>query len=486
MTRRPSIEHALTAGLLVGLFFLSAVAGTVTYGFARRALVKEFDYALAAKARALATLVQQESTGHIEFDFAGEFMPEFEHHKTPEYFQIRLDSGTTLEKSVSLGKRDLPRLGAGIDRPVFHNWTLPDGRTGRVVEIRFIPQIDRDHGGEQGEGQTDALSTTGDAAVVTVARSRASLDKALAALIAALVAGSLLVAAGGAGLVVLTVRWGLRPLRTLADQTAAIGPDTLNNRIEFKSTPRELEPICGRLNDLLARLESAFERERRFTTDVSHELRTPLAEIRTALEVALRWPGDPQLMTESCGEALEASRQAQELVATLLALARNADDNSGIVPEPVNISELAEQACRQLAPKALERNLELRTAIAPSAIVKGSHPLLASCLSNILENAVEYAPAGATVEVNLRRTQEQILITVRNPAPELSTSDVEHMTEPFWRKDAARSDRSHCGLGLAISRSFCKAMKIDLRTELTDSGIIVVRMEAPAANTPEG
>ena len=172
----------------------------------------------------------------------------------------------------------------------------------------------------------------------------------LSALAAVLLAGGLLIPLGGTLLVLGAVNSSLRPLGSLADEVRTLGPDSLERRFNAESAPIELVPIHLRLNELLARLQAAFERERRFTSDVSHELRTPLAEARTAVEMAARWPGDQTLHEAACQDALGAIDQMQGLVSTLLFLARAETGTVSLQTQPLDLGELTVELIERLAP----------------------------------------------------------------------------------------------------------------------------------------
>src|SRR5262249_3538686 len=114
------------------------------------------------------------------------------------------------------------------------------------------------------------------------------------------------------------VRRGLAPLDRLAERAATIGPESLTERFPAGDEPSELGPIRDRLNDLRARLEAAFERERRFPADAAHELRTPIAELRAAAELAARHPDDPEAVAHALTTAGTSSARMERLVSSLL------------------------------------------------------------------------------------------------------------------------------------------------------------------------
>ena len=121
-------------------------------------------------------------------------------------------------------------------------------------------------------------------------------------------------------LVQLALKNGLKPLNILGNNLASVNPSSLSHRFSKKDLPKELSPIADHLNQLMARLESGFIRERQFSSDLAHELRTPIAELKMMSEVALRWPekNDENYVEET----LDIARQLHETMETLLNLNR--------------------------------------------------------------------------------------------------------------------------------------------------------------------
>ena len=146
-------------------------------------LQNEFDRTLESKARALMTLTEQDKSG-VELNFADEYMSEFERKEEPDYFQLLLDDRTVLERSRSLGTLDLPHIEPLFPQPRFADLKLPDGRSGRLIQVDFVPQVDDDRGVDVDVPLDPTKSVAGwRVASITVARSRESLDTRLTALV---------------------------------------------------------------------------------------------------------------------------------------------------------------------------------------------------------------------------------------------------------------------------------------------------------------
>jgi len=302
---------------------------------------------------------------------------------------------------------------------------------------------------------------------VVVARNREDLDRLLNRLIAGLTGLGVLIALGLALFVRTAVGLGLQPLRRVAEQAVAIQADRLAERFDAANAPEELRPILERLNDLMARLETAFERERRFSADLAHELRTPVAELRTAAEVALRWPDSSH--EENYREVLEISSQMQTILESLLTLAR-----SGSTPPPGNteslsVSQAVADCWRPFAARAEEKRLTVENAVEADQTVNIHPGLFRLVLSNLISNATEYTPPGGRIRIACSSGPAGgFELQAANSVTDLSPQDIPHLFERFWRHDAARTGGKHHGLGLCVAKSCAEALSCDLTAELDE------------------
>ncbi|MEX2043751.1 MAG: HAMP domain-containing sensor histidine kinase, partial [Opitutus sp.] len=227
--------------------------------------------------------------------------------------------------------------------------------------------------------------------------------------------------------------------------------------------PAELKPMARRIDDLIGRLEQSFERERRFSADLAHELRTPIAELRTLAECALRWPGQRDPMTDR--DVLASAAHMETLVTNILALARGEQLNIAARLEPVQVEPLLAAAWHTFAPKAAARGLTVHTAFSP--VTASADPaLLRSALNNLLDNAVDHASAGGSVEISLAGEDGRAVLRIANSTTELEDADLPRLFERFWRKEISRSGGEHLGLGLCLAHTFALAMGWTLTARL--------------------
>lgn len=469
-----SIRRHLVAGLIGGATVALGLTGVGLYLAARTFLVREFDAALRSKALALVTLTEKQHNG-VELNFADEFMPEFERRDRPDYFQMWLADGSTLERSRSLRNGDLPRQSGTVTTPAFWDLTLPDGRAGRAVGIEFEPHWDdRDPA-----RPSEPAAASGATVTLVATRERTGLNQTLAMLRAALaLGGGLLLAALGI-LVTVVVRRATAPLAVVGERAVSIDAASLQTRFPVDTLPVELRPICDRLNDLLERLEHAFERERRISSDISHELRTPLAELRARAEVALKWHDDSAGAAATLGQVLAITRRMETLVTGLLAVARSEAGRMTIQRAPVDVGALVREAWSSVTADAGRRGVRLRVELPGDWRVSSDAALLRLVIVNLISNAVEYSPEGGQVCVHATTSAEQFALSVDNTTTDLAADDLPRVFERFWRKDGARSGDRHVGLGLTLAQQVATVLGLKISAEMLASSTVRFSLRGP-------
>jgi two-component system sensor histidine kinase QseC len=447
---------------------------------ARKSLTRQYDATLYSQAKALASLIHVKPDGQFEFDFDDRMMPEFKRQKFPQYFQIWMTDGSIIERSRSLGTRMLSRFEGKVGRPDFRDIHTTSGRTGRAVSYRFFPQLDQEDDGERGsELESSSARPKTPPVTIVVAQSRKPLQRVLDKLLLIILLGALLLPAAGALLVAWSVRRGLAPLDDLARQVQSVTPAKLDHRIAVKNAPIELRPVEAKLNDLLSRLEAAFNREKRFTSDVSHELRTPLAEAMTAVELMQRWPDDHEIRTASAANALEALNQMQQLIERLLLLIRGDAGKLALNFASVDLTEMTRNLAADFTEAANARDLSVAVDLDENLSVKSDPILLRAVLRNLFDNAVSHGTEGTAVHIHGKISATEVEWTIRNSAPALNLEDLPEMFQPFWRKDDSRTGDAHSGVGLALVTAFCSALAIQLHAELRPDSTLEIRLVFP-------
>jgi len=460
-----SLRRQLTRELLVAVVLLLCGGLAAVYIAARDAVTDQFDRALQAKARAISTLTSVEN-GRPRVTFTDRFMPGFEDYSPWDFFQLWDAEGDEIARSESLFPgMELPRQVGTLEHPSKWNFTLPDGRPARAAGFAFRPR-----------GWRSLSREAGSEFQLVVASDRESLDRTLWQLLGLCGGIAALLVAATLWVIPRVLRRGLVPVNTLVQQATQIDAESLSTRFNVDRFPVELRPIAERLNELLGRLERSFERERQFSADLAHELRTPLAELRTQSECAIKWPEsrDPELDRET----LAIARQMERVVTHLLALTRGDQGQLVARIEPISLHDVATDVWSSFAARAAARRLVVAWEVAPCR-GEADPGLLRSILANLLENAVDHATAGGSIQISTEAHAGGIALTIANTTMDLTAADVPKLFDRFWRKESARSGGQHLGLGLALSHSYARAMRWQLTARLDADRQLALILSGP-------
>ncbi|MFK4247818.1 sensor histidine kinase [Streptomyces angustmyceticus] len=270
----------------------------------------------------------------------------------------------------------------------------------------------------------------------------------------------------------------LSPLGRITRTAQRVAGSDLHRRIELGGPDDELKELADTFDEMLDRLDRAFESQRRFVSNASHELRTPLAINRTLLEVQLADPGASAELVQLGRTLLATNERSEQLVEGLLLLARS--ENKVVDRRPVDLAEVASQAVDQTRAEALAAGVELRGVREP-VVVQGSGVLLERIALNLVQNAVRYNVAdGGWVEVSTRARPGCAVLVVSNTGPVVPAYEVENLFEPFRRLRTERtgSDKG-VGLGLSIVRSVVRAHDGTITAVPREGGGLDMRVVLP-------
>lgn len=238
----------------------------------------------------------------------------------------------------------------------------------------------------------------------------------------------------------------LRPVHAMTAKARKLSERTLHERIAASGPDDELKELGDTLDALLARLEKAFDSQRRFIANASHELRTPLATQRTAIQVGL----DAELSADDLQATkrvlLDTNRRSERLIEGLLMLARS---ERGVEEhDDVDLGELTrEESVRH----------QVRAEAEYGVVVRGNRLLLTQLVGNLVANAVAYNVPGGSVSVRVAAdTAGWATLTVENTGPEVALEDIPALFEPFRRGEGRDRMGLGAGLGLSIVRSIAE------------------------------
>lgn len=444
MTLRTRLLAAAAAGVAIAL----AIAGAVVYAWTRSSLYTQFDAALAARAQTLAALVELDGD-RIE--------PEMDPAGLPgEVFEL-WGRGAVVLRSTGLGTGDLRAQDRVLDV------RLPDGRSARQVTIRFPARLEPDEAPRPQPEITLAL-----------ARATSEIDDTLGRVATVLVGAGVLGTLLALALLAFAVRVGLAPLRALAQ---AIAEAQLSTPITLARVPGELRPVVARLDELLARLGLAFERERALTAELAHELRTPLAGIRATIEVALDRERSAERYRGALRDVLAIAMDTERVVEAMLVLARLDAGAARARAVPLDIDELVRGLAAPAAARAQARGVTLATHLVPVTRTSDAE-MLRMVIGNLLDNAVTYVDDGGAIDVTLTRAA----LVIGNTGCALPAGAAARVFERFWRGDEARPTGTHAGLGLALCKQLVELLGGTIAVDIADGRFgVTVRLPEDAA-----
>jgi heavy metal sensor kinase len=293
----------------------------------------------------------------------------------------------------------------------------------------------------------------GRSVVLRAARSEDRLRTQLSEILVVLVLGLPLIVAlaglGGYGL----ARRALAPIDHLASEARRITADRLHDRLSVANPTDEIGRLAAVINETFARLESSFDKLRRFTADASHELRTPLAVIRGLGEVELRETRTAGEYKETLGSILEEVDRLTNLVDTLLRLSHGDAGTVKVSRQSFDVGQLTREVVSSLTILAEERRQRIDLNVPDGIVVCADRLVLREAITNVIDNAIKYGPEASTVDVHLQAADGHAVLAIHDAGPGIPAEHRERIFDRFFRVDEARSrDQGGAGLGLAIAK----------------------------------
>jgi len=262
--------------------------------------------------------------------------------------------------------------------------------------------------------------------------------------------------------------------------------------IDEREAPEEVAPLVAAINDLLARLDRSIAAQKHFLADAAHQLKTPLAGLRTQAELAQReidaGGADPQAVKRSLQQIARGSQRAAHMVNQLLSMARAEDTESAKQPVEVNLARLAVETVHDFVPRAMDKRIDLGyegpDALAARLRVLGQPLLLREMIRNLVDNALQYTPAGGTVTARVLEDPfgQVTVLQVEDNGPGIPPAERELVLRPFYRGLGTEVDGS--GLGLAIVHEIAAQHEAEITIDDTHSRSALASDAAAAAGGP--
>jgi signal transduction histidine kinase len=259
----------------------------------------------------------------------------------------------------------------------------------------------------------------------------------------------------------------LKPIGQITSVARDIQATDLSRRIDLDGPDDELKELADTFDDMLGRIDDAFEEQRQFIHEASHELRNPLAVIRTNLDVTL---DDSDASRDELRQTMQVVLRSTERMATLvddlLVYARRGTTSP--TTQRVDVAQIVHEAAEEFRAPAEAREVNVESHATGPLFVQGDRNALRRAIANLLANAVRLAPAGSTIRVTGGRHEPWIWMAVEDEGPGIAAEDQDRVFQRFWKGDV-RSGREEgrSGLGLAIVRQIAEAHSGEVRLAST-------------------
>lgn len=430
----------LSIGSRLTLWYLAIFAAAqllfgVTMWFAlRQELYSVADHALKEQVEDLANFLKSQKKKNMNVPKLREEASEaYDLEHSGDYLQVYDEDGNWLFLAPSLEKNQFtPAAAAAIRGRSFQNLQLAN------KPFRFITQRIE----VNGRHYMVQTGLPADQIVATLSLFRRYL---------LMLAPLLLLAAASGGYWL--SRKALSPVDALTRTARSISGNNLGERLEKFATGDELQRLSDTLNEMLARIESAFLRVTQFTADASHELRTPISLIRTEAEIALRKSRGDAEYREALRHILLEAERTSSLVEELLSLARADSGRESLHLALVDLHVALEEIANEWRHMVEARNLQFTQQFTDCELpVLADRSALQRLLAILLDNAVKYTPPPGVVVLGLDVQGDKAVISVRDSGIGIAEPDQTKIFERFYRVDKARSrEFGGAGIGLAIA-----------------------------------
>ncbi|MDH4178047.1 MAG: ATP-binding protein [Thermoleophilia bacterium] len=431
--RRVPIRVRVAGAFALAMAVVLAATGWFLYARLGSHLATALDNNLRLRAQDLAALVREPGVP-LAASSGGPLVETGE-----SYAQLLGPDGRIVDATPPLGETPLlddDELSAALSDPIF-------------VDHGPIPGLD-----EPSRLLAVPVTTGGEPLVLVVGATREDRAEALAGL------RNVLVVAGPIALVLATLAGyvlaglSLGPVESMRRRASEISAETPGERLPVPETGDEVESLGQTLNEMLARLEAAIDRERDFVADAGHELRTPLALLRAELELALRHATAPEELREAIRVSVEEVDRLTQLAEDLLLIARVDRERLPLQVELLEPAELLGSVARRFEWRAQEAGRPLSTRDSSGLRVEGDRLRLEQALGNLVDNALRHGDGA--VHLSATAAGGAVELHVTDQGSGFPAEFLPRVFERFARPDQARS-RGGSGLGLSIVRVIAEA-----------------------------
>ena len=243
-----------------------------------------------------------------------------------------------------------------------------------------------------------------------------------------------------------------------------ISGGTLETRVPVKGRGDEIDRLAMTFNQMLDRIQSLVSEIRQMGDDIAHDLKSPLARIRGMAEISLTTGTSLAEYQTMAASAIEECDRLLSIINTMLMISKTESGVEKPAREKIDLAALVRAACELFGTTAEDRGLTLFCNVPEECVIAGDARMIQRMLSNLLDNAIKYTPAGGRVEVSLTQSARGATLAVRDTGAGISATDLPRIFERFYRGDRSRSEAG-TGLGLSLARAIARAHGGDITVE---------------------
>ena len=284
-------------------------------------------------------------------------------------------------------------------------------------------------------------------------------------------------------------RRALSPVERITATAETITANRLDQRLEVPPVQDELSRLARTLNDMIDRLQRAFDEMRRFTADAAHELRTPITLLRTQLDVALRNDRSNDEYRNVLLSLRDDVEHFGRLASQLLELSREDAGLDAAPFAPLRLDSVLMEAANERRPAAEQKSLSLHIDPLTECEVLGDADRLHRVFLNLLDNAIKFTPPRGQVRVSLRVASHadasgprRATVTIQDTGCGIAPEHLPHLFDRFYQVDPSRNATSGTGLGLAICQAIVTAHQGSIHVNSVAGQGTIIEVNLPVAN----
>lgn len=475
---RPSIRKRLILWTTILISIVLVITGMILYSSFRSSLYAQTDRFLDEAASVVLIEVEVKNNAvYHEWQEALEKNPQRSSETFIEVWDQRTNQST---RSPALGENSIERRSGALNERVFYDVTLPNGNPGRAVGILIYPTLEHpeDDPGFQVQEHPQIFVWAGNTTHL-----QALLNKTKSSFIIGITLSVLLLWA----IVYQVTHRSLAPMQQINQAMSERRVTEIGNPITIPDDlPLEIVEMAESFNTLLARIDVSRQKDRDFFLNLAHELRTPIAGILTLTEQSLRNPRSAEYYEQRLQTILGSVEDIRNLISRLLKFGKINRGTEPIDFAPIDLSALIKKIQSSLESKAGSKALSFQNYFPSSPlIIKGDMELLRVVISNLLENATNYATHETSIISRIYEDHRGITLSFENsvatPLPE--DSEIKRFFDPFYRQDKTRSrQEGHVGLGLSFCKDIVQALGGSIEAHRRDSDRLIFKLTLPESH----